>query len=548
MIDPSDPTATAAWGALAAHAADDWSGVHLRDLFRDDPGRAARYTHRLDDLLFDFSKHRITDRTLGLLVDLARERKVPEAIAAMFGGQRINETENRAVLHVALRHRGEEPIEVDGQDVMPGVREVLGRIRTFTDAVRSGAHVGHTGQRITDVVNLGIGGSDLGPLMVAEALKPYAQPGLRAHFVSNVDGAHLFATVKDLDPATTLFIVASKSFTTQETLTNAHSARRWLVERLGDEAAVAKHFAAVSTNLPAVQAFGIDPANVFGFWDWVGGRYSLWSAIGLPIACLVGMDHFEALLEGAYRLDRHFAAAPLERNLPVLGALLGVWYANFLGADTFAVIPYDQGLHRLPAWLQQGDMESNGKGVRIDGASVEGYGTGPIVWGEPGTNGQHAFFQLLHQGTRLVPIDFLAPLHSHYPEGPHHDILLANMLAQSEALMRGKTAEEARGELGDRPDAEALVPHKVFAGNRPSTTILFDRVDPKTLGTILAYYEHRIFVQGAIFGVNSFDQWGVELGKQLAKRILPELTGGADHDHDASTAALIAHVRAKRAG
>ncbi|MGF1465496.1 MAG: glucose-6-phosphate isomerase [Sandaracinaceae bacterium] len=545
----SSPTETDAWKALAAHR-DQIAKRHLRDLFRDDPDRVERMTHRLDDVRVDLSKNRATSTTMSLLLDLARARAVPAAIEAMFAAERINTTEGRAVLHVALRNRSDRPIVVDGHDVMPEVRGVLGRMRTFTDALRSGAHKGHTGQTIRDVVNIGIGGSDLGPLMVAEALKPYWQDGLRAHFVSNVDGTHLMDTVRHLDAARTLFVIASKTFTTQETLTNARSARAWLLDQLGSDAEVAKHFVAVSTNEAGVVEFGIDPANMFGFWDWVGGRYSLWSAIGLPVACVVGMDRFEELLAGAHRMDEHFRTAPLEANLPVLLGLLGVWYANFFGAETFALLPYDQSLHRMAAWLQQGDMESNGKRVRKDGETVEGYTTGPIVWGEPGTNGQHAFYQLIHQGTRLIPADFIAPLFSHYPVGDHHDKLLANLLAQTEALMVGKTAEEARAELVDQglsgAALEALLPHKVFEGNRPTNTILVDRLDPKTLGTLLALYEHRIFVQGVIWGVNSFDQWGVELGKQLAKRILPELEGGDVGPHDASTTALVRYVRDRR--
>ena len=543
------PIETAAWRALAAHR-DELRGRELRALFSEAPERAERMRLALDDLYVDYSKNRIVDRTLALLLELAEERDVAGWTARMFAGEPINVTEGRAVLHVALRNRSERPMCVDGADVMPLVRAVLTKMRAFSERLRSGAHVGFTGETITDVVNIGIGGSDLGPLMVCEALRPYWKEGLRAHFVSNVDGAHLAETLRDLDPARTLFIVASKTFTTQETLTNARSARAWLVDRLGSEDAVAKHFVAVSTNHRAVAEFGIDPANVFEFWDWVGGRYSLWSAIGLPIACVVGMDRFEELLEGAHRMDEHFRTAKLAENIPVVLALLGVWYASFLGACSFALLPYDQRLHRMPAWLQQGDMESNGKRTRRDGAVIDGYTTGPIVWGEPGTNGQHAFFQLLHQGTRLVPADFLAAIHGDDGLGDHHAKLLANLLAQTEALMVGKTEAEARAELTragmDEARIAALLPHKVFPGNRPSTTILFDRLDPRTLGSLLALYEHRIFVQGVIWGVNSFDQWGVELGKQLAARILPELSPGAPiGEHDASTRALIERVRSR---
>jgi glucose-6-phosphate isomerase len=544
----ASPTGTNAWRALTDHRKA-IEGTHLRDLFKSDSARAQRMSVEVGPLFCDYSKNRIDDKTLGLLFGLAREREIERWIARMFAGEKINVTEGRAVLHVALRNMSERPIFVDGSDVMPGVRAVLAKMRAFTEKIRNGQFRGATGQPILDVVNIGIGGSDLGPLMVCEALHPYREEGMRAHFVSNVDGAHLGRTLRDLDPAQTLFIVASKTFTTQETLTNAHSARKWLVDAHG-EAAVRSHFVAVSTNEKAVKEFGIDPANMFEFWDWVGGRYSLWSAIGLPIACLIGMDAFEELLEGAHAMDEHFRAAPLERNLPVILALIGVWYASFLGAESFALLPYDQSLHRMPAWLQQGDMESNGKRVRRGGRPID-YTTGPIVWGEPGTNGQHAFFQLLHQGTHLVPADFIAPLRSQYPLGDHHDKLLANLFAQTEALMIGKTLEQAKAELvqqGLPPDKiESLAPHKVFPGNRPTTTILFRELDPSTLGALLALYEHRIFVQGLIWGVNSFDQWGVELGKQLAGRILPELSSTASLDHhDASTAQLIARARAAR--
>jgi glucose-6-phosphate isomerase len=545
----TSPTDTDAWKALTAHYAE-VRDVHLRDLFAEDPERASRMTRRLDDLRVDFSKNRITDRTLELLLQLAEERDVPGWTEKMFSGEHINTTEDRAVLHVALRNRSNRPIRVDGKNVMPAVSAVLAKMRSFTERLRRGEHRGHTGETITDVVNLGIGGSDLGPHMVCEALRPYWKEGMRAHFVSNVDGAHLAQTLETLNPARTLFIVASKSFSTQETLTNARSARRWLVEKLGAEEAVGKHFVAVSTNHAAVKEFGIDPANVFELWDWVGGRYSLWSAIGLPIACVVGMDRFEALLAGAHAMDEHFRTAPLAENIPVISALIGVWYVNFFHAASFALLPYCEPLHLMPAWLQQADMESNGKRTRRDGDEVSGYYTGPIVWGQPGTNGQHAFFQLLHQGMPLVPCDFLAPVVSRYPMGDHHDKLLANLIAQTEALMIGRTEEEARAELeaagADEATIARLLPHKVFPGNRPSTTILFRELTPETLGKLLALYEHRVFVQGVIWGVDSFDQWGVELGKTLAKRVLPELDGKETGDHDASTRALIGHVRAHR--
>jgi glucose-6-phosphate isomerase len=544
------PTATRAWAALEEHR-DEMHGVHMRALFVEDPKRFERFSLRFEDLLFDYSKHRITPRTVELLVQLADEAGVPGWIERMFSGERINLTEDRAVLHMALRNRSERSMRVDGVDVMPAVRDVLARMRDFTERVRSGVWRGHTGKAITDVINIGIGGSDLGPVMVTEALRPYWKDGLRVHFVSNVDGTHLAETLKRVDPETVLFTVASKSFTTQETLTNARSARRWLVERLRDDKAVARHFVAMSTNTEQVAAFGIDPANMFGFWDWVGGRYSLWSAIGLPIALVIGMDHFEALLAGGHDVDEHLRTAPLERNIPVIMALLGIWYANFLGADSHAILPYDQYLHRFAAYFQQGDMESNGKGADRDGRPIDGYTTGPVIWGEPGTNGQHAFYQLIHQGTRLVPADFIAPVHSHNPIGEHHAILLANFLAQPEALMRGKTLAEVRAELQraglPAERVELLAPHKVFEGNRPTTSILVDRVDPRTLGRLIALYEHKIFVQGAIWNINSFDQWGVELGKQLARAIQPELSSAANvTSHDASTNALINHVRSRR--
>ncbi len=532
------------WQALKAHHPA-IEHLSMRQMFRDDPTRFERFSVRFDSLLFDYSKNRITDETMGLLLGLAKGSGLPDWIERMLVGDKINCTEHRAALHTALRNRSDSPVVVDGKDVMPDVRRVLGLMRRFSDAVRNGEHLGHTGKQITDVVNIGIGGSDLGPLMVCEALKPYARDDLHAHFVSNVDGTHLTETVKQLNAETTLFIISSKTFTTQETLTNARSARAWLVEELGDELAVAKHFAAVSTNLKATSEFGINPDNVFEFWDWVGGRYSLWSAIGLPIALYIGMDRFEELLGGAHAMDQHFRSAPLEQNIPVLMGMLGIWYGNFFGAGSNAVFPYDQYLHRFPAYLQQLDMESNGKGVDRDGNPVD-YDTGMVVWGEPGTNGQHAFYQLIHQGTRLIPADFLAPTHSQNPIGDHHNILLANCFAQTEALMLGKTSDEARAELAAQglsgDDLEALLPHKVFAGNKPTNTLLFDRLDPHTLGMLIALYEHKVFVQSVVWNINPFDQWGVELGKQLAGKILPELTaGGAKSEHDASTNGLISH-------
>ncbi|MBG0777956.1 MAG: glucose-6-phosphate isomerase [Desulfovibrionaceae bacterium] len=517
--------------------------VHLRDLFATDTDRFATFSLSLGDILFDYSKNRVTRETMDLLLALARATGVTARRDAMFAGERINVTENRAVLHVALRNRSERPILVDGEDVMGGVRAVLAKMRAFSEAVRSGAWTGHTGRPIRDVVNIGIGGSDLGPVMVTEALRHYATEGPRAHFVSNIDGTHIAETLRGLDPETTLFIVASKTFTTQETMTNAATARDWLLASAKDPAAVARHFVALSTNGPAVAAFGIDTENMFEFWDWVGGRYSLWSAIGLSIALAVGMDRFEELLDGAFAADEHFRTAPLAENIPVVMGLLGVWYNNFFGAQSHAILPYDQYLHRFAAYFQQGDMESNGKSVTLDGERVD-YATGPIVWGEPGTNGQHAFYQLIHQGTKLVPCDFIAPARSLNPIGKHHAILISNFLAQTEALMRGKTEDEARAELeaaGKSGAAlERLLPHKVFEGNRPTNSFLCRELDPRTLGALIALYEHKIFVQGTIWNVNSYDQWGVELGKQLAKAILPELEGdGRATGHDSSTNGLI---------
>jgi glucose-6-phosphate isomerase len=542
----SELTHCDAWRALTDHYFE-IGELHMRDWFAQDPDRFGRFSLRFEDILLDYSKNRITPETLGLLLDLARERDVPGWIGRMFAGEKINSTEGRAVLHVALRNRSNRPMLVDGRDVMPAVNAVLAKMRAFTEQVRGGAWKGFSGKLVTDVVNIGIGGSDLGPLMVTEALRPYGSDALRVHFVSNIDGSHIAETLKRLDPATTLFIVASKTFTTQETMTNAETARAWLLADAGDESAVAKHFVALSTNAEAVRAFGIDTANMFEFWDWVGGRYSLWSAIGLSIALYIGMDAFEELLAGAHALDEHFRTTPPERNLPVILGLLGVWYVNFFGAETHAILPYDQYLHRFPAYLQQGDMESNGKRVTRDGRGVD-YHTGPVIWGEPGTNGQHAFYQLIHQGTRLVPADLLAAAESHNPLGEHHRILLANFFAQGEALMRGKTAAEARAELEAQglsgAALEALLPHKVFPGNRPTNAILYRKLTPRTLGSLIALYEHKIFVQGVIWGINSYDQWGVELGKQLARAILPELAApGVVSGHDASTCGLINYCK-----
>ncbi|MFQ5968856.1 MAG: glucose-6-phosphate isomerase, partial [Acidimicrobiia bacterium] len=503
-------TGSAAWKALAAHR-DEIEDLRIRDLFDSDAGRFERFSRSLDGaLLFDYSKHRITEETMRLLVALAEQADVSGYIERMFSGERINFTENRPVLHVALRNRSNRPLEVDGEDVMPSVNGVLERMRSFSTAIRSGNWKGYTGKRVTDIVNIGIGGSDLGPVMVTEALKPYWKDGLQVHFVSNIDGTHLAETLKGLSPETTLFTVASKTFTTKETITNATSARTWLLNALGDRAAVARHFVALSTNAKQVGEFGIDTENMFPFWDWVGGRYSLWSAIGLPIVLAIGMDRFEELLQGAHDVDEHFRATPLADNIPVVMALLGIWYHNFFDAHSHAILPYDQYLHRFAAYFQQGDMESNGKGVDREGGRIEDYDTGPIIWGEPGTNGQHAFYQLIHQGTRLIPCDFIAPVHTHNPLGRHHDILMANFFAQPEALMVGRTEEEAHAELAAAGESgrDDLVAHRVFTGNRPTTSILVDRITPRTLGRLIALYEHKIFVQGVIWNINSFDQWG----------------------------------------
>lgn len=531
-----------AWQSLQQHF-DAVEKLQLRTLFANDPDRCRRFSFYLGDTLFDFSKHRITNTTFELLIDLAHQCDLTKKIEAMFRGEIINTTEDRAVLHTALRNRSNLPVLVDGKDVMPGVNAVLAQMRTFSDQVREEQWHGATGKTICDIVNIGIGGSDLGPLMVTEALKPYRHQRLKVHFVSNVDATHLCETLRGLDPETTLFLIASKTFTTQETMTNAHSARRWLVDQLHDDRAVAKHFVAISTNHDKVCEFGIDPANMFAFWDWVGGRYSLWSAIGLSIVLLIGMDHFEEFLEGAHLADEHFRTTPFEQNIPVLMGLIGIWYNNFFGADSLAILPYDQSLHRFAAYLQQADMESNGKSVTQSGESVD-YSTGPIIWGEPGTNGQHAFYQLIHQGTKLIPADFIAAVKSYNPLGDHQQILLSNFIAQPEALMRGKTPAEARQELTaeglNEEEIQRLLPHKIFVGNRPSTAILMQQLTPRTLGSLIATYEHKIFTQGAIWNLNPFDQWGVELGKQLAKSILQDLTTAEPTtSHDSSTNALI---------
>jgi glucose-6-phosphate isomerase len=539
------PNQTRAWQKLATHF-EQVGDLHMRDMFAADSQRFERFSLRCGDLLLDYSKNRITDQTMALLFELATECDVKGWAKRMFEGEKINFTERRAVLHTALRNRGNTPVVVDGEDVMPGVNRVLERMRQFTERVRSGDWKGFTGKRITDVVNIGIGGSDLGPVMVTEALVPYGGP-LAVHFVSNVDGSQIHDTLGRLDPETTLFLVASKTFTTQETLANAREARRWLLAAAPDQSAVALHFAAMSTNSEEVRAFGIDTDNMFEFWDWVGGRYSLWSAIGLSIALYIGMDQFEQLLAGAHAMDHHFLNADVPHNLPVVMALLGIWYHNFFGAETHAVLPYDQHLHRLPAYLQQGDMESNGKRVDRSGKPVD-YGTGPVIWGEPGTNGQHAFYQLIHQGTRLIPCDFLAAVNAHHELAEQQRILFSNYLAQSEALMRGKTGDEARAELAAEGlcsgTLEDLLPHKVFPGNRPSNSLLYPKLTPYMLGMLIALYEHKIFVQGVIWNINSYDQWGVELGKQLAKVVLKELdSNSAGSSHDASTVGLLAFYR-----
>ncbi|MDG1096112.1 MAG: glucose-6-phosphate isomerase [Methylophilaceae bacterium] len=540
------------WKTLCKHQ-ETISALHMRNLFEADPKRFETFSLKLDDLLLDYSKNRITEETLELLFQIGREAKIESWRDSMFAGEKINITEDRAVLHTALRNRSNAPVYVDGHDVMPDVNAVLAQMRTFSEKVRSGEWKGYTGKAITDIINIGIGGSDLGPVMVCDALKPYARPDLNVHFVSNIDGAHLMRALEKCNPETTLVIVASKTFTTQETMTNARSAREWFLDSAKDEAHIAKHFVALSTNAKAVTAFGIDGANMFEFWDWVGGRYSLWSAIGLSIALYVGMDNFEDLLAGGHEMDNHFKTAPLEQNMPVIMALIGIWYNNFFHADSHAILPYDQGMARFPAYMQQADMESNGKFMCRDGKRVN-YKTGPVIWGEAGTNGQHAFYQLIHQGTPVVPADFLMPIHSHYAVGTngneHHKILLANFLAQTQALMLGKTKEEARVELekqGLSGEAlEKLLPHKIFEGNRPTTSILFDKLTPNTLGRLIALYEHKIFVQGIIWDINSYDQWGVEYGKQIASQILPQLTNDeVVTNYDSSTNGLINYTKAK---
>lgn len=544
-----NPTQTAAWQALQKHF-DEMKDVTIAVLFAKDGDRFSKFSATFDDqMLVDYSKNRITEETLAKLQDLAKECDLAGAIKSMFSGEKINRTENRAVLHVALRNRSNTPILVDGKDVMPEVNAVLEKMKTFSEAIISGEWKGYTGKAITDVVNIGIGGSDLGPYMVTEALRPYKNH-LNMHFVSNVDGTHIAEVLKKVNPETTLFLVASKTFTTQETMTNAHSARDWFLKAAGDEKHVAKHFAALSTNAKAVGEFGIDTANMFEFWDWVGGRYSLWSAIGLSIVLSIGFDNFVELLSGAHAMDKHFSTTPAEKNLPVLLALIGIWYNNFFGAETEAILPYDQYMHRFAAYFQQGNMESNGKYVDRNGNVVD-YQTGPIIWGEPGTNGQHAFYQLIHQGTKMVPCDFIAPAITHNPLSDHHQKLLSNFFAQTEALAFGKSREvveqEYRDQGKDPATLDYVVPFKVFEGNRPTNSILLREITPFSLGALIALYEHKIFTQGVILNIFTFDQWGVELGKQLANRILPELKDDKEiSSHDSSTNGLINRYKAWR--
>ncbi len=551
MLNRQNPTQTKAWEQLLSHF-EEMKSVHMTTLFDNDKNRFQDYSQAFGDLLVDFSKNRINKKTLELLMELARQTRLPESIEQMFSGAQINETEKRAVLHTALRNRSNTPVRVDGKDVMPGINAVLDKMQSFCQQLLDGQWKGYTGKKITDIVNIGIGGSDLGAVMVTEALKPYWQEGIHPHFVSNVDGTHIAETVKRLNPETTLFIISSKTFTTQETMANAHSARHWFLNTAVDSKHVKKHFVAVSTNAKEVEAFGIDTQNMFEFWDWVGGRYSLTSGIGLSIACTIGFDNFVELLEGFHAMDNHFKNTPLEKNIPVILALIGIWYNNFFGAESEAILPYDQYLHRFPAYFQQGNMESNGKRIDRSGKEVN-YQTGPIIWGEPGTNGQHAFYQLIHQGTKLIPCDFIAPAISHNPNGDHHKMLLSNFFAQTEALMKGKTAEEVRSELQasgmSAEEIEFLTPFKVFPGNIPTNSILVKKITPHTLGNLIAMYEHKIFTQGVIWNIFSFDQWGVQLGKQLANNILPELQNDQEvSSHDVSTNGLINAYKKLSAG
>lgn len=542
MLSTINPEESNSWKALAKHF-DDIKETHMRTLFEQDPHRFETFSKTFEDILLDFSKNRINSETFTLLCELADEMGLQDAKKKMFGGEPINLTENRAVLHVALRNCSKKPYYVNGENITPAVMSVLDRMKSFTERLHQGDLKGYTGKRIEHIVNIGIGGSDLGPFMVTECLKPYQKAGIQSHFVSNVDSTHIVNVLKAVDPETTLFIIASKTFTTQETMTNALSAKKWFLDAAKDEKYVKDHFIAISTNKESVTQFGIDEANMFEFWDWVGGRYSLWSAIGMPIACAIGFDRFWELLEGAEAMDQHFLNTPHQDNLPTILALLGIWYNNFFGAETQAILPYDQYMHAFAPYLQQGDMESNGKYVGRNGEKVT-YQTGPIIWGEPGTNGQHAFYQLIHQGTKLIPCDFLAAAQSQNPLDDHHEKLLANFFAQTEALLMGKSSEAVESEFkaggADQETIDLLSPFKVFEGNRPTNSILYKKLTPRTLGSLIAMYEHKIFVQGIIWNIFSFDQWGVELGKQLAKAILPKLSGEElIHDHDASTSGLI---------
>jgi len=543
MLERINPTTTQAWFVLKKHFEEEMNRKQMKDLFAADPNRFETYSIKQDGVLFDYSKNIISEKTLQLLFQLAKECGLDKAIEAQFSGKAINETENRAVLHTALRNFSGQPVVLDGKDVMPGIQKVLQQMKTFCNKIHQGEHKGYTGKKITTIVNIGIGGSDLGPVMVTEALKPYWVDGIQTYFVSNVDGTHIAETLKKVNAEETLFLIASKTFTTQETMTNAHTARSWFLEHAKEETHIATHFIALSTNEKLVNAFGIDSQNMFEFWDWVGGRYSLWSAIGMSIALTIGYNNFEALLKGAYEADVHFKTTPFEKNMPVIMALLGIWYTNFFGAQSEAILPYDQYLHRFAAYFQQGNMESNGKFVDRNGTTVN-YATGPVIWGEPGTNGQHAFYQLIHQGTLVIPCDFIAPAKSHNPIGDHHDKLLSNYFAQTEALLNGKSEKTVKEELKtagkSEAEIESLAPFKVFAGNKPTNSFLIEKITPHTLGFLIALYEQKIFTQGVIWNIYSFDQWGVELGKQLANQILPELNHNEPvTGHDSSTNGLI---------
>lgn len=549
MLPKINPITTKAWHQLQQHFAE-MKNVHMRELFQGDPDRFKKFSLCTDDIVFDYSKNIITEKTVQLLLQLAADCQLQAAINSMFNGDIINGTEKRPVLHVALRNFSDRPIFAEGNDVMPGVKKVLRKMKSFCNAVHSGKFRGYTGKRIKYIVNIGIGGSDLGPQMVAEALKPYWVEDIQTYFVSNVDGTHIAETLKKVKPERTLFLIASKTFTTQETMTNAHTAREWFLKKAKEEKHIARHFVALSTNEKEVVKFGIDKKNMFEFWDWVGGRYSLWSAIGLSVALTIGYKNFEELLKGAHHTDNHFINTSFDKNIPVMMALVGLWYSNFFGSQTEAILPYDQYMHRFAAYFQQGNMESNGKSVDRNGEPVE-YSTGPVIWGEPGTNGQHAFYQLIHQGTLLIPCDFIAPAQSHNPIGDHHPKLLSNFFAQTEALMNGKNEEEAEQEsekLGLSPEEIAkLLPYKIFTGNKPTNSILVKKITPYTLGELIALYEHKIFVQGVIWNIYSFDQWGVELGKQLANKILPELAGDETiSNHDSSTNGLMNCYREMR--